>query len=160
MIITLALLVFGLICIFLEFYMPGAIMGTIGAVMVISSVVVFATESTSPIVTIAYGIFVILILVYLIRYTIWRIPRTKPDYSIYLNSDQSGFQASSYDKNAIGKVGTVVADLKPGGYIIVDGKKQQAISQSGYISQGESVFVVSGNEESLIVKQIPHSDKE
>ncbi|WP_052236405.1 NfeD family protein [Candidatus Protochlamydia amoebophila] len=79
---------------------------------------------------------------------------TRQEYSIYLKKDQKGFQASEYDRNAIGKLGMVLTDLKPGGYILIEGKQHQAISLTGYISKGEEVIVVSGQEESLIVKNL------
>ena len=86
-----------------------------------------------------------------IKFALWRIPRTGPEYSIYSRGDQEGFQASSFDAGAIGKVGVVLTDLKPGGYIIVDHVQHQALSEVGYISAGTSIRVVRGEGESLIV---------
>lgn len=146
------LLLLGLILIFLEFYLPGLIIGTIGGIMVFASVVLFARQSNSPIAIILFGVGVILSVTLLITYTLRRIPLVNPKYSIYLASDQQGYKASKYDTAAVGKIGIVVSDLKPGGYILVDGKKQQAISQSGYITQGSEVLVIGGQEESLIVR--------
>ena len=61
---------------------------------------------------------------------------------------------SKFEKHAIGKIGIVLTDLKPGGFILIEGKQHQAISQSGYITKGEEVIVVSGQEESLLVKKV------
>lgn len=152
MISALILLGFGLLFIFLEFYLPGAILGAIGGILVAVSVVVFAMEAP-PVATVLYFFSVAILLFLLIRYTLRKIPRTKPEYSIYSNSDQEGYRASKFDRSAIGKIGVVVADLKPGGYIVIDGKKHQAISQSGYIARGEQVLVLAGQEESLIVRK-------
>lgn len=146
------LLLLGLFFILLEFYLPGAIMATLGGLMVVSSVIVFVQQSNSPAAILLFTLGVCISIVFLIKYTLKRIPKAKPNFSIYLNKDQEGYQASTYDKNAIGKTGTVLADLKPGGYILVDGKRQQAISISGYIAQGEEVKVIGGEGESLIVK--------
>ncbi len=88
------------------------------------------------------------------------IPKAKSGFSIYSNKDQEGYQASEYDVNAIGKKGKVISDLKPGGFIMVDGKKQAAISESGYISHGAEVIVLSGDGESLMVKEIKHTKDE
>lgn len=144
----------GLLLILIEFYLPGAIIGTIGGILVVTSIVLFAMEATSPLYVVLYIIGVVLAVTYLIKFALWRIRTAKPGRSIYLNSDQTGYQASSFDSSAIGKTGVVVTDLKPGGHILIDGKRMQAISQSGYLTKGTEVIVLSGQEESLIVKQI------
>ncbi len=148
------LLCAGLAFIFLEFYLPGLVMGAIGGFMVLTSVVVFADQSNSPTAIVLFGIGVGVSVVLLIKYTLRRIPRAKPQYSIYLESDQHGYRASKFDSTAIGKTGIVISDLKPGGYILIEDKKHQAISQSGYIAEGSTVSVIGGQEESLIVRQI------
>ena len=148
------LLIFGLLLIFIEFYIPGAIMGIVGGLMVFTSIIMFAMQSQSPWEIAIYVVVVGIVLGYLIKFAIWRIRTAKPDYSIYSDDNQNGFQASSFDSTAIGKHGVVVTDLKPGGHILVDGKRLQAISQSGYLIKGTEVLVISGQEESLIVKPI------
>lgn len=148
------LLILGLILIFIEFYIPGAIMGIAGGLMVFASVIMFAMQTQSPWEIALYVIAVGVILGYLIKFAIWRIRTAKPDYSIYSDDSQNGFQASSFDAAAIGKHGVVITDLKPGGHILVEGKRLQAISQSGYLVKGTEVLVIGGQEESLIVKPI------
>lgn len=146
------LLLLGLLLIFLEFYLPGAIMGIAGGIMVFSSIVLFAMDSESPLLTALYVLGACVSLVFLIKFAIWRIRTAKPGTSIYSDASQDGFQASQFDATAVGKIGVVVTDLKPGGHVVVDGKRMQAISQSGYIAKGGEVIVVGGQEESLIVK--------
>lgn len=152
MITAIIFLLIGLLLVFLEFFLPGAILGTIGGILIVTSVFLFAADAT-PAVTLLYFFLVLLLLFLLIRYTLRKIPNSKSAFNIYSNRDQEGYRASKFDPQAIGKVGVVVADLKPGGYILIEGKKHQAISQSGYVAQGEEVTVIGGQEESLIVKK-------
>lgn len=151
---TLLLLVIGLALVLIEFYLPGAVMGVLGGCFIFASIVVFAMETGSALLTLAYIIGVAIIVGFLIKFALWRIRTAAPGRSIYLESDQQGYQAASYDESAIGKVGVVLTDLKPGGHILVDGKRQQAISQGGYLPKGTEVIVLSGQEESLIVKRL------
>ena len=144
----------GLLLILLEFYLPGAVMGVIGGILVLTSIILFAMESPSIFWTLLYIVGVGVALGALIKFALWKIPRTKQSRSIYLKGDQEGYQASSYDTTMIGKTGVVVTDLKPGGHIMIEGKRLQAISQGGYVSKGEEVLVVGGQEESLIVKRV------
>jgi len=138
--------------IFIEFFVPGAIMGTLGGLFVLASLIFFAMESDSLLATLVYFLVVCISLGLLFKFALWRIRRASPSFSIYSDASQKGFQASTFDEAAIGKVGTVLSDLKPGGYITIDGQQHQAISQSGYITKGSQVEVIGGQEESLIVK--------
>jgi membrane-bound ClpP family serine protease len=150
--IPFLLVLLGFFLILIEFYLPGAIMGILGGFAILAGIILFASQTTSLTAIILFVIGSAVGIGFLIRFAIWRIVHAKPQYSIYSDQDQEGFQAVSFDQNAIGKTGVVHADLKPGGYILVDGRQQPAISLSGYIPKGEQVIVVSGQEQSLIVK--------
>ena len=159
MLFAVLLWLLGLLLILLEFYLPGAVMGIAGGVLIVISIFLFAGTANSGLATLLFLVGVVISIAVLIRFALWRIRSAKPDYSIYSDDAQVGFIASTYDKSAIGKKGIVLSDLKPGGYIKVEGKQHQAISQTGYINRGEEVLVVSGQEESLIVKPVKKGDQ-
>lgn len=144
----------GLLMLFFEFFLPGAIFAAIGILLLGLSAFFFISEATS-IFSIATFLFFLLLSIFLVlKGAIYSIKRSKSSRSIYSDDSQEGFVASSFDLSAIGKRGTVLSDLKPGGYILIDGKRTQAISKSGYIASGCEVEVVSGQEETLIVKSV------
>lgn len=147
------LLAVGLLLIFLEFFLPGGIMGTIGALVVIASIVIFAMQYHSALVLL-YAVICVGFVVVLFRFALWKIKRGEAGRTIYSDDDQEGFIASHFDKSAIGREGIVDTDLKPGGHILIDDKRHLAISLSGYVSKGEKVKVVGGQGESLTVKKI------
>jgi membrane-bound ClpP family serine protease len=146
-------LVIGLFLIYLEFYLPGAVMGTAGVLLLIASLFLFIMEYQSPVLITFYSLFIVGAVAAVVKYALWSIPRGKSS-GIYSKNDQTGFTASTFDVKLIGKTGVVVSDLKPGGYIAIEGVQAQAISESGYISQGSEVIVLRGEGDSLIVKQI------
>lgn len=146
--------ILGLILIFIEFYVPGAVMGIAGGLFIFIGLLLFALQSNSPWATLLYLLANVASVALLIKFALKRIKQAKPGFSIYSNHSQDGYVASSFDKQAIGKVGVVLSDLKPGGYILIEGEQHQAISQSGYITKGTEVLVLSGQEESLIVKPV------
>lgn len=148
------LLFLGLVLILIEFFIPGAVIGIIGSLLVLISIFIFASQ-TDSLIAIIFFIFGAAVSVgLLIRFALWRIVNAKPGYSIYLRDDQEGYQASQYDASVIGKKGIVLSDLKPGGYILIDDVQHQAISISGYISKGSEVLVIDGQEANLLVKSI------
>ena len=146
------LLAFGCILIFLEFYFAGFILGSLGGLLVFARVIVFAMQNESIVSNIAYIAGVVLLLIFVCRFGIARVRATKGKGTLYSENNQEGFVASTYNRSSIGKEGIVITDLKPGGFILIDGKKEAAISQSGYITKGQKVLVIDGEGESLIVK--------
>lgn len=147
------LLALGFLLIFLEFFLPGAILGISGGVLVLWSIISFALESGSLLHTFLYVIAIAVGTIYLIKFALWKIQHSSSRFSIYLDKDQHGYQASKFDQTAVGKRGTVLTDLKPGGYVVIEGKQHQAISQEGYLTKGTEIVAIGGQEESLIVKQ-------
>ena len=148
------LLIFGLILVYLEFYLPGAILGILGSALLFASIMIFIVEHDSWISILFFIIALFSLIAILIKFALWQIRNAKPNSSIYQSSSQEGYKASHFDENAIGRKAIVLSDLKPGGFILIDGKQLQAISETGYIVKGSEVIVISGQETSLIVKQV------
>lgn len=146
------LLAVGLLLIFLEFFLPGGIMGTIGALVVLGSIVLFAMETDSGLLVVLFTTASILAVVLLFRFALWRIKHGEAGSTIYSDDAQEGYVASAFDETVIGKIGLVSSDLKPGGHILIEDKRHSAISLSGYITKGEKVKVVGGEGVSLTVK--------
>lgn len=146
------LLAIGLLLVFTDFYLASIVLGSIGGFVILASIFAFAIEYESLLALFAYVFFVIAALVALVKFALWLFKSTEPNASLYSDSSQEGFTASSFDPTAVGKIGIVLADLKPGGYIAVEGHKHAAISLSGYITKGHKVFVVGGEGENLTVQ--------
>lgn len=146
------LVVIGFILIFIEFFVPGSLMGIAGGLLVVLSVIFFAMQDHSGLEVALFIIAVSVSLGFLIYFTLKRIPKTKPGRSIYLGTDQEGYFASEFDKALVDKTGKVSADLKPSGFIIIEGKQYQAMSQGDYIVKGTEIVVIGGRGAFLIVK--------
>ncbi|MCE2981972.1 MAG: NfeD family protein [Parachlamydia sp.] len=151
--IPFILLLIGFLLVFIEFFVPGGLIGIIGGLFIAASIVLFALQTNSLLGLLLFVLFIAISLWGLIRFALWRIVHAKPGSSIYLHGTQAGYQASSFESQAIGKEGVVYTDLKPGGYILIDETLHQAISLTGYVSKDEKVIVVGGQEESLLVKK-------
>lgn len=146
-------LILGLGLIVAEFYLPGAILGILGGAFVLISVVTFALATNSPLYIMLFLIGTGLAVIAAIKFALWSVKNNQSRFNIYSDNAQDGYTASSFDQTAIGKKGVVLTDLKPGGYILVDGKQHQALSRTGYLVKGTEVDVIGGQEESLLVKQ-------
>ncbi len=143
----------GLLLVFLEFYLPGAVMGTAGAVLIIASIVTYATSGASAVEILVFVLVAIFGLAAVVKGALWSIKRTGKNKSIFLNSDQEGFRASRYEEELIGRSGKCHTLLHPGGYVIVDKKKYAAISASGFLDKGDKVEVIGVEGETLKVRK-------
>jgi membrane-bound serine protease (ClpP class) len=151
--ISFLLLIIGLVLVLLEFYLPGMVLGIGGGILILFSIIIFGANSQSPLEIFLFILLTGLGLFGVVKFALWQIPRTRKKQSIYLDKDQEGYVASVFDQNAIGKEGIALSVLKPGGFILIEGKKYPAISVSGYIDKGDQVTVISGQGESLLVKK-------
>jgi len=154
MVLALGLTALGLLLIFLEFYVPGGIIGILGGISLVIGAVLFFKEELPLWVSIIYLILLLVLLVGTIRFALWRIRCKGKADTLFLMKDQEGYQASSYRKELIGKKGKTFSDLKPSGHVVIEGEKFQALSESGYIEQGEEIIVIRGSGAHIVVRTI------
>jgi len=154
--VAILLLFVGFFLIFLEFFLPGGVMGTAGALFVITSIIVFAFSGYSAFLTLMFAVGAIAGLIVVIRFSLARVKKSSPESGLYENNDQAGFYASTYDREAVGEEGRALSDLKPSGHIVVHNKRYQAVSERGYINKDANIVVVGGRGGYLIVK---HKEK-
>lgn len=142
----------GLFFIFLEFFLPGAIMAIGGTLLLLASLILFYIQIQGIWLFTAYVFGLGLALFITIRLAMARIKK-----GTVLNvSDQQGFQACGYPKDKIGQEAVASSDLKPSGYIEIDAKRYSALSQLGYIEKGARVRIVGGQGAHLIVTEEKH----
>ncbi len=133
-------------------------MGLIGGIMILAGVVVFAMEEHSGLEVFLYLTLVVISVIALVKFALWSMRHTARG-TVYSDAHQTGFHAASFDKSLIGKQGAVLTDLKPGGHIIIEGKRVQAISKSNYLPKGTEVLVIGGQEDSLIVIKLEKKEE-
>ncbi len=141
----------GLLLIFLEFFLPGGIVGIAGGVLVIISIFFYASVTDSALYVILYAMAALFGVGVLICFAIRRIKGGKTK-GLFLNTEQSGYVASEFAEELVGEEGEAISDLKPSGHIMVHKKRYQAVSKVGYVIKGTKIKVVGGEGAHLIVK--------
>lgn len=147
------LLLLGLVMIFFEFFVPGAVLGITGGALLFLSLIAFALSDYPFLAFFPYLLFVVISLVGVIRLALWSIKRTGKENTIMSEKNQTGYVASSFDQTLIGLEGVADTDLKPSGKVIINGVEHQAVSEMGYINKGTPVLVINGEGAHLIVKE-------
>ena len=143
----------GFLLIYLEFYLPGGIMGITGGVLLFANIVYFAIRSPSLFQLFILVAATIVGLVVIVKLALNRIKTAKPGEGVYHDDDQEGYCASSYNEEMVGKEGKALSNLSPSGHIIVHGNKLQALSRSGFIAKDTEIVVIGGQGAHLIIKK-------
>ena len=154
MILALILALAGLVLVFCEFFLPGGIMGIFGALLLVASVIVLSKTGVGPFFLLIYVLVIATLLTFCIKFALKRVKRTGKKGTMFLESDQEGFTASSFNKDLIGKKGVVSSDLKPSGHITIEEDQYQALSRGGYIERGTKIEIIGGRGAYLICKRI------
>lgn len=135
-----------------EVFVPGAILGIIGGIcMLIGCILSFSQFGSGggTLVTIGAGALLGLTL-YL--ELVW-LPKTRFGRKLIVQSTVGATsQPPLADKAAIvGKTAESITPLVPSGYVLVEGRRYEAFSQSGHVSKGVQLQVVGLDNFRLIV---------
>jgi membrane-bound ClpP family serine protease len=151
MAIILLLSCVGLLLIFLEFFLPGAVLAVMGTLALLTSLGLFFAYYPA-FWGILYMLALLLAVFAICKLGMWRIHRSKKTGNFCNAQDQEGFLASSFDVSLIGKEGIVSTELKPAGYVLIEGKLYQALSETGFIAKGAPIKVMGGKGSHLIAR--------
>ena len=154
MFIALSLVLLGLLCVYLEFFLPGGVLAVIGGVLVLTAIVFYGWQEGSILGASLFLLGAGISTYFVCRYALYRIKKTREKDSFFLQRDQEGHKASFFDDSLIGKEGDALTDLKPAGHVTVEGKSYQALSERGYINKGVRVRIIGGRASYLLVKEL------
>ncbi len=146
------LLCVSLFLLVLEFYLPGGIMAILSGVIYLVALYQALTLFDGPHLSL-FMIVSLLAPIFVIYCTIRRIRKSGDKNTFYLSKSQEGYQGAEFDESLIGKTGVAVTDLGPSGFIHIDGRRVQVLSQSGYLEKGTSVVVLGGRGAYLVVQK-------
>jgi membrane-bound ClpP family serine protease len=135
------LLAIGIVLFFFEIIVPGAILGTLGGLAMLGGIIVAFIEfgPTGGVATTLVSVAILAIVLYI---ELRILPNTKLGKRMFLHSAVSaGSQPPVADFSIVGKTGEAATILAPSGFVVVDGRRLEAFSQSGFIEPGTTVRV-------------------
>ncbi|MDF9828562.1 membrane-bound ClpP family serine protease [Ereboglobus sp. PH5-5] len=142
LIVTLFLI--GLVCLCFEVITPGGILGAIGGIfMLIGCVLVWSTYGATAGLTAIVSVLILAgILVYI---EIFVLPKTRIGRGIFNNAAITGASQPppASEKDVVGRECVALTTLAPTGYVLLDGKRYEARSLSGYIEKDATLVVSS-----------------
>lgn len=154
MLLAIAISLIGFLLIYLEFFLPGILLGIIGGLLLTGGVVFFHLQKLGWPWDLAYFLLTAIGTALTCRFAIWHLKRSGRKDTFFLSNTQEGYTASSFDASLIGKAGEAATDLKPSGHVLIEGQRFQALSELGYLPKGTKVEVVNGKGAHLIVRKM------
>ena len=153
MLIIIIFGIIGIICVGMEIFLPGGVLGLIGGVLMIAAVY-FAYKDHSVL-----GGVVTLAALGIITFVVFKsalklAPKTSFGKALFLQDTQKGESVSDGDiEQFIGRDAVAFSNLRPAGIVKIEGKRYNAITQGSYIEKRSTVRVISGKNSQLVVEQ-------
>jgi membrane-bound ClpP family serine protease len=151
--------IIGVICVGMEVFLPGGVLGVIGSVLMLASVY-FAYKAYSVL-----GGAVALTALGIITFVLFKsamklAPKTSFGKALFLQNTKKGESVSNGEiEQFIGKDAVVVSNLRPSGIVKIDGRRYNAITQGSYIEKRAVVRVISGRNSQLGVEKVQKSSE-
>lgn len=142
----------GILFIAVEVIVPGAILGSIGALLMFGGcVMAFIQYGTTGGMLAVTAAFAIGALAMFLEFKV--IPNTKFGKRAFLTREITAVSAAfgAEARDLIGKSAEALTLLSPSGYILIDGTRYEAFSQSGQVPAGSALEVVGADNFRLIV---------
>lgn len=151
---VLLLFLVGVLLLAGEVFMPGAILGIIGTFcMGVGCVLSFLNfGATGGVAATAVAVALLGLTLYL--ELVW-LPKTRFGKRLIVHArvDQTSQPSLAREAEVVGKSAEAITALVPSGYVLIDGRRFEAFSQSGHVAKGATVRVVGVDNFRIIVTQ-------
>jgi membrane-bound ClpP family serine protease len=152
---TLLLFVAGLLLIFLEFFLPGAISGTLGVAALIFSLFLAGENGIQMGVSILIAIFCS-VLVFFIMIKIFNKKLVLFNKMVLSESakKEDGYVSNVNRTDLLGKEGIALTILRPSGTVIINNERVDVVSEGGFIDQNAVVKVIKVEGARIVVREL------
>jgi membrane-bound ClpP family serine protease len=146
------LFILGVLLLAGEVFMPGAVMGILGGACMLAGCVVSFLQLGTIGGILATVIALVLLGLTLYVELVW-LPKTSFGRKLVIQSTVSSTSqpALAEKENVVGKAAEAITPLVPSGYVLVEGRRYEAFSQSGHATKGATLRVVGLDNFRLIV---------
>jgi membrane-bound serine protease (ClpP class) len=144
----------GVVLLAFEVFVPGAVLGILGTLAILGGcAMAFYAFGPSGGMVATLVAFALLGAMLYIEF-VW-LPKTRVGGKLFLRrSVNATSQPPVADANSVvGRGGVAATTLAPSGYVVVDGRRYEAFSQSGLIARDAPISVVGVDNFRLIVSQ-------
>lgn len=151
---SVALFVLGLVFLFLEIFVPGGIIGVLGVVAVIASLVMAAGSVTT--VAISIGIAFVVTVVgsfFFLKYFGYRGPLRKL-ILFDSTSTEKGYISNDQRADLTGRIAEAITPLRPSGTADLDGEYLDVVTEGSFIQKGKMLKIVKVQGSRIVVREV------
>jgi membrane-bound ClpP family serine protease len=152
---TIILFVAGIILIFLEFFLPGAVAGTLGFAALILSLFLAGENAVQMGVSIFIAIF-LAIVVFLVMIKVFGKKLILFNKMVLSESarKEDGYVSNINRTDLLGLEGVSITMLRPAGTMMINGERVDVVSEGSFIGQNARVKVIKVEGPRVIVREI------
>ena len=149
-VLPLIFFIVGIALLIVEMITPGlGAPGILGAISLIAAIVVQAHTFTDALITLLLALIILGVAAVIIFRS---FDKGKISKTPIVLDDEAPAKATSRD-DMIGKHGTVVNDLRPSGFAIIDGKKVDVVTSGEFITKDSEIVVIATEGQKIIVEK-------
>ena len=144
----------GIALIFAELFVPGGVLGTVGAIMVIWALTLMTDTFIGLVLAILVSFTIIGIIIYIL---IKIIPKERMRNTLILSSSlnkDEGYISSKDLQSYTGKVGIAESTLRPTGKAKIEGRILDVVSEDKLIEKGKMVKVTYVDGTKVLVREM------
>ncbi len=153
-----ALLILGLLFIWLEFYLPGGAFAVASAIFIFAALATYFSTSTSILATTLFFTVTCIGIIATIRFAISRIKKSAKQDTFFLSKDQEGYSAQDEHADIVGKHGYTSTECGPSGYGVIEGKRYLIICRGPYLNKGVAIEVIGKELGNYIVRSVKEKE--
>lgn len=137
----------------LEVFLPDLVLGIVGVLCLVGACVM-AFQAFEP--ATAMLVSVVLVTVTLAGFFVWlvKMPDSRVGQRISLSTDLHESKSSVDESPLLGKRGVAETDLRPGGFVRVEGQKLDVVCNRGYVETGSGVEIIEARGNHIVVREI------
>ena len=152
---SIILFVIGLILFIIEFFVPGGIMGIIGAALIIISLLLAGASVTHMAFSIIIAMFVaVLGMVILMKFFGKKIHVFNKLILRDATTTDEGYVSNENRIDLVHQKGITVTPMRPAGVIVINGERIDAVSEGGFIDKGKEIEVIKVEGSRIVVRDI------
>lgn len=151
---TIALFVTGMVLIFLEFFLPGAIAGTIGVAALISSLFIAGGTGLAIALSLVIAIFLSILFFYImVRFFGKKIMLFNKMVLLDSARKEDGYVTHENRTDLLGMKGIALTTLRPSGTAVFGTERVDVVSEGGYIEKSTVVKVIKVEGVRIVVRE-------
>ncbi|CAM5205853.1 NfeD family protein [Lysinibacillus sphaericus] len=151
---TLLLFIAGLALVIAEFFVPGGIVGILGGVLIILSLLLAGANITQMIIAIVIALVVAIIgMVVLMKFFGKKMHVLNKLVLMDATTTEEGYVSNVNRTELLGKVGVTITPLRPAGTIRFVNERIDVVSEGGYVDVGKNVEVIKVEGSRIVVRQ-------